>query len=113
MTYSFDIVGITPILTFFNYQQEVENSPQRAKTYLPSYDCSLDAFIKSTEIIPNKPDWNWDEVVETMVKFWLENEPIIKQWKNQLQSVSNDSFLVARVANFNLLRRDFETIITY
>ncbi len=113
MTYTFDIVGITPILTFFNYQEEVENSPSRAKTYLPSYECSLDGFIKSTEIIPNKPDWNWDEVVETMVKFWLENEPTIKQWKSQLLSVTNDSFLVARVANFNLLRREFETIINH
>jgi len=113
MTYSFDIVGITPILTFFNYQQEVEISPQRAKTYLPSYDCSLDGFLKSTEIIPHKPDWNCDEVMENMVKFWLENEPTIKQWKSQLQSVTNDSFIVARVANFNLLRREFETIITY
>jgi hypothetical protein len=111
MSYTFDILGVTPILTFFNYQQEVESSPGRSKTYLASYECSLDAFIKSTELIPNKPDWNWDEVIETIVNFWLHNELTIKNWQSQLRSVNNDSFLVARVANFNLIRRELETII--
>ncbi len=111
MSYSFDIVGVTPILTFFNYQQKVDNNPQRAKTYLPSYECSLDAFIKSTEIIPNKPDWNWDEVLEAMIKFWLHNENSVKQWKYQLESAKNDNLIVARVANFDILRHELEHLI--
>jgi hypothetical protein len=110
MSYNFEIVGITPILTFFNYQQEVEVSPKRSKTYLGSYQCTLDSFIESTKIIPKKPEWDWDEVIETMVNFWLKHEDIIRHWKLEFDRSEQNNLLVARVANLNCLRAELEQI---
>ena len=111
MSYNFEIIGITPVLTFFNYQQELETSPQRSKAYLGSYDCTLDAFIESTEMIPQKPQWNWDEVIETMINFWLKNEETVKQWQSELNNIQKDNLIIARVANFAALRTEFEQLI--
>ncbi len=111
MSYNFEIVGITPILTFFNYQQELETNPKRSKAYLGSYHCTLDAFIESTKMIPKKPEWNWDEVIETMIDFWLKHEDTVKQWKSELNNMQEDNLIVARVTNFSALRTELEQLI--
>ncbi|MBD2256383.1 hypothetical protein [Pseudanabaena sp. FACHB-2040] len=108
MNYSFDIVGVSPTLQFFNYQQKVEQTPRRSKAYLGSYCCTLDAFIEATDIVHQKPDWNWDEVVNSMVDFWLNQEESIRHWKSELQNSGGDSLLIARVANLKSLRSEFE-----
>lgn len=113
MSYNFEIIGITPVFNFFNYQQELETNPTRSKTYLGSYRCTLDAFIESTKIIPEKPEWNWDEVVETMINFWLKNEDIVKQWKYELDNLQEDNLIIARVANFSALRTELEKLIDF
>ena len=112
MSYNFEIIGITPVLTFFNYQQQLENDPQRSKAYLGSYFCTLDAFIESTQMIPQKPQWNWDEVVKTMIDFWLSHEDSIKQWKQELDNSHNDNLIIARVANVEALRQEFEHLFS-
>ncbi len=112
MCYNFEIIGITPVLTFFNYQQELETNPKRSKAYLGSYDCTLDAFIESTKMIPQKPEWNWDEVVETMIDFWLKNEATVKQWKSELDNnIEEDNLIIARIANFSALRSELEKLL--
>ncbi len=111
MSYNFEIIGITPVLTFFNYQQELETNPKRSKAYLGSYDCTLDAFIESTKMIPQKPKWNWDEVVETMIDFWLKNEATVKQWKSELDNIEEDNLIIARIANFSALRSELEKLL--
>lgn len=111
MSYTFDVIGVTPVLNFFYYQQTVEQNPKRSKAYLGSYQCTLDGFIKSTEMIPEKPDWNWDEVVEKIVEFWLNHSDGIQQWKNELETLGNDNLIIARVANVGLLRYEFEDLI--
>ena len=111
MSYNFEIIGITPVLTFFNYQQELETNPKRSKAYLGSYDCTLDAFIESTKIIPQKPEWNWDEVVETMIDFWLKNGATVKQWKSELDNIEEDNLIIARIANFSTLRTELEKLL--
>lgn len=113
MSYSFDIVGVTPTLDFFYYQQQVEQNPRRSKAYLASYECTLDSFIQSTEMIPQKPDWDWDEVVESIIAFWLNHEDNIQQWKQQLVKNSSqlDNLLVARVANVKWLRNEFQSLL--
>ena len=63
MSYSFDIVGISPVLQFFDHQQRVEKTPNRSRAYLGSYCCTLDAFIEATQIVHRKPDWDWDAIV--------------------------------------------------
>lgn len=110
MNYSFDIIGVSPILSFFNYQQQVEQSPQRSRTYVGSYKCTLDGFIQSTETTLRKPDWDWDQVVESMVQFWLQHENDIQHWQETLESVHSESLVVGRIANFNAVRTELESL---
>jgi hypothetical protein len=110
MPYSFDIIGVSPVIQFFQYQQQVEQTRDRAKAYLGSYDCTLDSFISSTEMIWHKPDWNWDNVVSEIVNFWLEHEDKIKRWKLELDKLEGDNLIVARVANIDRLRSEFESL---
>lgn len=111
MSYSFDIIGVAPVLTLFNYQQQVEQNPKGGKTYLGSHTCTLDSFIQSTQIIPYKPDWDWDEVVTTIINFWLNHEENIRYWKAELETVGQENLLVARVTNVNALRWEFESLL--
>lgn len=110
MSYNFELIGIAPVLTFFNYQQELGTDPQRSKAYLGSYHCTLDGFIESIKMIPQKPAWDWDEVTETMIGFWLKHEAKVKHWKLELEKTSEDSLLIARVANFEALRNELESL---
>jgi hypothetical protein len=111
MTYNFEIIGIMPPLTFFNYQQAIETSLKRSKAYLGSYHCTLDAFIESTQMIPEKPLWNWDEAIETTINFWLKHEEIVKHWKLQLAASDRQNLIVARITNFDLLRNELENLL--
>ena len=112
MSYNFEIIGITPVLTFFNYQQQLENDPKRSKAYIGSYFCTLDAFIESTQMIHQKPEWNWDEVIKTMIDFWLSHEDAIRQLKQEFAHAHNDNLIVARVANVDALRQEFEHLFS-
>ncbi|AFZ55080.1 hypothetical protein VKI21_04410 [Cyanobacterium aponinum UTEX 3222] len=111
MTYCFDIVGIAPVLDFFYYQQKVEQSPHRSKAYLGSYECTLDSFIQSTEMILQKPDWNWDQVIESIIDFWLHQEKEIEKWRSSFTKTKEEILIIGRIANVNLLRRDFDSLI--
>jgi hypothetical protein len=111
MSYNFEIIGIAPILNFFNYQQEVEVSTERSKAYLGSYQCTLDGFIESTKTIYRKPEWDWDEVVETMIQFWLKHEANIRHWKLESDNAENNNLVIARVANFEVMRTELEHLL--
>lgn len=108
MAYSFDIIGVSPVLNFFTYQQQVERNPHRARAYLGSYVCTLDGFIESTELVAEKPDWDWDDVVSSIVNFWLGHGDSIRHWQKELAQATDQSLIVARVANFEVLRDELE-----
>jgi hypothetical protein len=109
MSYSFDIIGVTPVLHFFNHQQRVEVDPCRSQAYLGSPVCTLDAFINATEVIYRRPDWDWDAIVNKMVEFWLNQEEDVRHWKQQFESANgHDNLIVARVVNYDCLRHEFE-----
>ncbi|EAZ88983.1 hypothetical protein [Crocosphaera chwakensis] len=110
MNYCFDIIGTTSVLTFFNYQQQLEQNQNRGKAYLGSHECSLDGFIESVENIPKKPDWNWDDVVGSIVNFWLKNEDKIRYWQNNFNPIDSDTVIVARVGKIEALRKEFESL---
>jgi hypothetical protein len=113
MSYSFDIIGVSPILQFFDYQQRVEQHPKRSKAYLGSYCCTLDAFIQATEAIHQRPDWDWDAIVNTIVKFWLSQEDDVRHWKQELEvAEGNSNLIVGRVINYNSLRSEFENLFS-
>ena len=110
MSYSFDIIGVTPVIQFFNHQQQVENTPKRSKAYVGSYLCTLDSFIEATACVHKKPDWDWDEVVSTIVNFWLNQADNVRHWKAELDSAERNSLIVGRIANLNSLRHEYEAL---
>ncbi|HSM80957.1 MAG TPA: hypothetical protein VLS96_04685 [Nodosilinea sp.] len=116
MSYSFDIIGIAPVLQFFTHQQQVESRRDRSQAYLGSYCCTLDAFIDATQAVHRKPDWDWDAIVGTIVNFWLNREPDVRHWKQQFAATQSDpklgdqTLIVARVVNYDSLRHEFETL---
>ncbi len=111
MSYTFDIINILPVLNFFDHQQTVEQTPHRSLAYLGSYDCTLDGFIQSTELVYQKPDWDWDAVVSAMIEFWLNQEERVRHWKQVFHQSDEGHLIVARVANVNCLRREFEAML--
>ena len=112
MKYSFELLGVSPILYFFNQQQLlIEKHPHKGVEYLGSYKCTLDAFIESVETVPSKTDWNFDEVVDTMVNFWLNNSDLVQFWKTRLDDAGKESLLVARVADIKGLRNQLEYLL--
>ena len=108
MSYAFDIIGISSVLQFFNHQQRSESNPRRSKAYLGSHICTLDSFIEAADMTPQKPDWDWNEVVAAMVQFWINQEAKVRYWKFELEQVGKDNLIVARVANYDSLRNEFE-----
>ncbi|MBF2035872.1 MAG: hypothetical protein IGR92_10420 [Leptolyngbyaceae cyanobacterium T60_A2020_046] len=111
MQYNFDIVGISPIWTFFKHQQQIEASRDRSCAYLGSYACTLDSFIAATEFIHQKPDWDWDAVASKIVDFWLRHEDRVAHWKQELRLAQEESLIVARVANVKQLRHELERLL--
>jgi hypothetical protein len=108
MSYTFDIIDILPVLSFFDYQQQTEQHSNSSKAYLGSYECTLDAFIQATTMVEKKNDWDWDRVVESMVNFWLKNEHNIRYWKDKLETTGEENLIIARVVDFDRLRTELE-----
>lgn len=111
MKYAFDIVGVSPVLYFFNHQQTQQEPKGTGVEYLAAYKCTLDAFLESVETIPPKLEWNLDRVVDTVIKFWLNNSDTIQYWKVRLNDAGRDNLLVARVADIKSLKAEFESLL--
>jgi hypothetical protein len=110
MSYTFDIIGVSPVWNFFKHQQQVESTRDRGCAYIGSYKCTLDSFIQATDWVHEKPDWDWDAVVKEMVGFWVAQGDVIRHWKQEFQQAEADSLIVARVANVMSLRHELEHI---
>lgn len=107
--YTFDIIGVSPVLYFFNQQQEVlQKNLELGVEYLSSHRCTLDSLLESVETVTPKHNWNLDEVVDTVVSFWMKNSDTIDHWKSRLKDAGNDSVLVSRVADLQSLKTEFE-----
>jgi hypothetical protein len=109
--YTFDIVGVSPVLSFFNQQQELlEKNLETGVEYVSSFECTLDALIHSVETVSPQHQWNLDEVVDTVVSFWLKNSDMVYHWKDRLQDAGKDSLLVSRVADIDSLKTELELL---
>lgn len=109
--YTFELLGVSPVLDFFNHQQKLQqNSTSKGVEYLGSYDCRLDAFIESVETVLPKPGWNMDEVVDTVIQFWVNHSEPIRYWKARLDDAGRNTLLVARLADIGSLKAEFETL---
>lgn len=110
MSYTFEIVGVLPVWNFFTHQQRVESTPHRSRAYVGSYHCTLDSFIAATELVHQKPDWDWDAVVSQMVDFWVNHGDYVGHWRAEMEKAEEESLIVGRVANFTTLRGELETL---
>jgi hypothetical protein len=108
MKYTFNIVGVSPVLHFFNHQQKslVEAQPKGIE-YLGAPTCTLDAFIETVESVPVKESWEMDEVIKTVIDFWMNNPESIRYWKSRLDDAGKDNLIVTRVAEFSALQVEF------
>jgi plasmid maintenance system antidote protein VapI len=110
MKYTFEILGISPVLYFFNQQQKfIEKTPQLSIEYLGTHKCTLDALIESVEILPNR-GWDLERVVDTVIDFWVNNSDSILYWKARLKDAGSENLLVARVADIKALQAEFEAL---
>lgn len=106
MEYTFELVGVAPVLTFFNYQQE----QRQGAAYLGAHRCTLDAFIESIDRVPIDPPWNRDRVVDVVIQFWLHNADSIHRWKQRLEDAGRENLLIARLSDLDAIRREFESL---
>ena len=112
MKYTFDIVGVSPILQFFNHQQQsLENPQSHGVEYLGTHKCTLDAFLATVEQEHSKCGWNMDEVVDTEIQFWMNNSESIGYWKSRLTDAGDDNLLVGRVADIKALKSEFNSLL--
>ncbi|BAB76456.1 hypothetical protein ACN23B_23875 [Anabaena sp. FACHB-709] len=112
MKYTFDIVGVSPVWQFFSHQQQIkEQSNHPGIEYLGSHKCTLDALIETVEPVPLKWGWNTEQVLDTVVQFWMNNSESICYWKTRLTDGGNENILVARLADITALQAEFESLL--
>lgn len=107
MQYIFDLVGISPVISFFNYQTDVSQADQGAE-YFGAYRCTLDAMLESVEPLPPKRGWDLDQVVDTVIHFWLHHAEEVQHWKSRLDDAGTENLLVARISDISSLKQEFE-----
>jgi hypothetical protein len=112
MSYTFEILGVSPTISFFNQQQQLLQQQQPSGVeYLGNRKCTLDGFVASVEIISPHRGWDVDRVVDTVISFWLNNSDSILYWKHRLQDAGNENLLVARVGDIKSLQAAFESLL--
>ncbi|MEB3279349.1 MAG: hypothetical protein VKK42_10570 [Lyngbya sp.] len=111
MKYAFDFVGISTVLSFFYQQQELKEKSLNDVEYLGHHQCKLDTFLSSVETVSQQKNWNIDEVVDSVIGFWVNNSDSIQYWKSRLEDAGRDSLLVARVGDIKSLRTTFESLL--
>ncbi len=111
MDYSFEILGVSPVLSFFNHQQERKHQNRSGAAYLGAYRCTLDAFLDSVDTVPPEQGWNLDQVVDTVVNFWINNGEKVQHWKSRLEDAGTQNLVVARVADVEALKTEFDALI--
>ncbi|MBF2066139.1 MAG: hypothetical protein IGS39_17235 [Calothrix sp. C42_A2020_038] len=111
MKYTFNIVGVSPVLQFFNHQQKYLSQPKsEGVEYLGTPVCTLDAFIETVETVPTKESWEMDEAIKTVIDFWMNNSESIRYWKSRLLDAGKDNLIVARLAEIEALQAEFNML---
>jgi hypothetical protein len=112
MQYAFNILGVSPILSFFSQQQQIiHTQPDRGVEYLGARKCTIDEFIASIDELPQKHGWDINDVTNTMIQFWIDNADSIDYWKSRLADAGKDNLLIARLANLQGLQQEFEYLL--
>lgn len=112
MAFTFEILGVSPVLHFFDYEQEVlTQKPQTGVAYVGSYRCTLDALLESVESVTPNQGWELDQVVGTVIQFWMTNIDSIHHWKKRLEDAGEQNLLVSRLADLRSLKSEFEWLL--
>jgi len=112
MGFTFELLGVTPVLEFFHHQQaQSRRQSPTGVEYLGSYKCTLDAFIESVETVSPKHGWELDQAVDAVVGFWLSNVESIRYWKKRLDDAGKENLIVARFADLRSIRAEFEQML--
>ncbi|EAW39094.1 hypothetical protein [Lyngbya sp. PCC 8106] len=111
MKYAFNLVGISTALSFFYQQQELLEKSLNDVEYLGHHQCKLDTFLSSVETVSKQKNWKLDEVVDSVIGFWINNSDSIRYWQSRLEDAGKDNLLVARVADIKSLRTTFESLL--
>ncbi|WP_017328341.1 hypothetical protein [Synechococcus sp. PCC 7336] len=114
MSYSFELLGVTPILEFFNHQQRLLAQPSQTRLeYIGARRCSLDRFLQQLQDLP--PDRNWDPeaLAQVAIDYWIGRAPTIQFWTQRLADAGSSCLVVARIGDFNSLRHEFEHLFTH
>ncbi|MGG6298089.1 hypothetical protein ACQ4M4_27160 [Leptolyngbya sp. AN02str] len=112
MNYTFELIGIAPILHLFNHQFRLAQQPIEGAEYLASERCTLDAFLASAEMTLPRRGWNLDRVVDSVVHFWIHNAEQVRHWQHRLEDAGHENLLVARVADIESMRVELESLLT-
>lgn len=110
MTYTFEILGISPVISLLNHQQVIQSPSQRDVEYLGVQRCTLDTFMTSVEGVSCQKDWNLQQVINTVVDFWISNPQVIQYWTIRLDEAGLENLLLARVGKLEALRNTFESL---
>lgn len=112
MQYVFEILSVSPVIHFFTHQQQLlQQQISTGVEYIGSYQCTLDALLASVEPVPSRRGWNPDEVVDTVINFWLQNSDTVQHWQERLRDAGRENLLVARVADLKSLQDTFDSLL--
>jgi hypothetical protein len=112
MSYSFEILGVLPVLHFFQHQQKTIHPTEGLRAeYVGGYRCTLDHFLHLLDDIPARRNWDLEFLAQTVVQYWMDRAPVISYWKDRLDDAGDDCLLVARVADLSTLRAELETLL--
>ncbi|MEB3358912.1 MAG: hypothetical protein VKK04_19460 [Synechococcales bacterium] len=114
MSYAFNIIGITPTLTFFNHQLKTQQAEHQysAPEYVGAYRCTLDAFLESVETVPQKRGWDVDQVVDSVIQFWMSHGTQVRHWQERLADAGDRSLIVGRLATLTSIRSELESLFS-
>jgi hypothetical protein len=112
MSYIFNIVGVSPVLNFFDQSSVILQQPQfTGVEYIPNYHCTLDALVESAEAISLHNHWDSYEVIDTVVNYWMHNVDRVRYWKRQLYQAGPGYLLISRVAELDALRTELDFLL--
>ncbi|MEB3274575.1 MAG: hypothetical protein ACO4AI_11725 [Prochlorothrix sp.] len=112
MTFSFDLLGVSPMLDFFHHQQNQRNREQSGgAAYVGTHECTLDSFIRSVEEVTPDRGWNIDEAVDAVIQYWMRNEQHVRHWHDRLRDAGQENLLVGRLADVKALRIELEALV--
>ncbi len=110
MLYTFEIIGIAPILDFFCHQQKLAQRHCGVE-YIGTSSCTLDALLGSLEEVPLRRGWDWDRLANTVIRFWWDNPDLVELWRSRLRDAGAGSLLISRVGPLQSLREEFEWLL--